>query len=111
MELLTYYDFSNNRYRVTKEKIHYLPMTPEQSSSGTYSGGEEKECGISMEIFAEIVEQVKAITENTSLHQEKRRMLTAMMVVDWGEESGRYIIRRSAEQKSLVALFKKGLGE
>ena len=49
-----YYDSPGNAYHITKTTIQYVAMTPMESSSGTYNGGENKTIKINSQQFATI---------------------------------------------------------
>ena len=51
---IDYYDSPGNAYHITKTTIQYVAMTPMESSSGTYDGGENKTIKINPQQFATI---------------------------------------------------------
>lgn len=111
MSSIKYFDFSNNRYSIWPDRIHFLPTRPEESSSGVYSGGEEKEREISWEVYAKILTASKAIVKHKYLMMEKRNMLTGLLSIEENGEMNSYILKRSAELKELVELMKVALGK
>lgn len=49
---LTYADGSANRYVISSTQLNYLPVKPEESSTGMYSGGEPATVTITAQQFA-----------------------------------------------------------
>jgi hypothetical protein len=61
---LTYADGSANRYVITPTQLNYIPVKPEESSTGIYSGGEPAMVAISTWQYASIKELFeKALTQ------------------------------------------------
>jgi lipopolysaccharide export LptBFGC system permease protein LptF len=54
-----YSDGNANTYKIFKEKIEYVPVTKENSSSGMYSGGEPKTTTITIQQY----DSLKAVLE------------------------------------------------
>ncbi|MBX2894473.1 MAG: hypothetical protein KF763_03465 [Cyclobacteriaceae bacterium] len=48
---LTYADGSANRYEISTRELRYLPIKPEESSTGTYSGGQPAQVGLNEEQY------------------------------------------------------------
>lgn len=99
-------DFNNNTYRVTSNKITYKAIQPHESSSGTYSGGDDFERNISTEQFQNICTKVQGIMENTVIQTDKRRMLTARLFVQTTTDNQRFIIVKSKELTELFIALK-----
>lgn len=49
---LTYADGSANRYVITSTQLNYIPVKPEESSTGMYSGGEPATVAINAQQYA-----------------------------------------------------------
>jgi len=77
----TYIDGNNNDYVITKDSISYIPITPEKSSSGIYSGGEPKKVKITKEQFSKIEGMMKAIQKDKKSHADKREMGYGTIVI------------------------------
>ncbi|MBA2539927.1 MAG: hypothetical protein H0V17_09860 [Deltaproteobacteria bacterium] len=61
-----YIDGNNNTYEIG-DRLEYVPITPERSSSGSYSGGEPKSAALGAEQRARLIsllDQIAADTEN-----------------------------------------------
>lgn len=70
----TYIDGNNNTYKITESSLIYEPISPKESSSGTYSGGEYKETAISSDQFLKIEKIIKTIIKDTKCHEATRQM-------------------------------------
>ncbi|MFQ5568026.1 MAG: hypothetical protein ACE5G0_00040 [Rhodothermales bacterium] len=75
---VTYHDGSGNGFRFWQEteggaaRFDYLPITPEISSSGSYSGGEPKKGILNAEHVEELWRWVRRLEAETSLHINAR---------------------------------------
>ena len=52
---LTYADGSANRYVITSTHVNYIPVKPEESSTGMYSGGEPATVAINAQQYAAMI--------------------------------------------------------
>ncbi|MFK7949329.1 MAG: hypothetical protein AB8G11_17185 [Saprospiraceae bacterium] len=100
-------DFNNNTYRVTSNKLTYKAIQPHESSSGTYSGGDDFEQEISTEQFQHICTKVQAIMDNKAIQTNQRRMMTARLFVKTDIDNQRFIIVNSEGLRELLAVLKK----
>lgn len=104
----TYLDGSGNKYEWMADGLSYVPVTPEKSSSGEYSGGNPKKVGVSSEevklLKAAFEKAIKAKNE----HQENREMMTGMIIRTKKKKESNFILRSdSASKKELEELLKK----
>lgn len=102
---ISYLDQNNNEYRVTHDSFWYTPMTPEQSSSGTYSGGEAVMRKIDVKTFSEISKVAMALVETNKDKDIKREMLTSRLTVKKKDSSTRVTLRKSKDRAHLEALL------
>lgn len=99
----SYIDGSNNEYIIQPDSIIYDPITPIESSSGEYNGGEPKRVKISTTQFEKIELIIKAILKDKANHQKTRQMGCGTLV------SGKkqfYIKSSSALKKDLETELK-----
>ncbi|MDD3687093.1 MAG: hypothetical protein PHE56_10055 [Bacteroidales bacterium] len=82
-------DGNGNKYTITQEKIIYDPISAAESSSGVYSGGEEKAVTIKSTDFYSIFLDAYAIHNNAELHIKYREM-------------GSYLLNIELKEKNLV---------
>jgi hypothetical protein len=74
-----YADGNANVYVITPTELKYIPVTPEESSSGTYSGGEPKNIAISPAQFQTLEALFESALNNTSTHIENRVMMSGLV--------------------------------
>jgi hypothetical protein len=67
-----YADGSNNRYLIGPETITYRPITPAESSTGIYSGGEPFSVAIGPAQYQEIVALLEAARQPGAGHAPAR---------------------------------------
>lgn len=106
---LSYSDFNNNLYSLTGLDLRYAPVQPHESSSGLYSGGQDKKLSIAPEQASKIFEVAEVIFNTKTLHRDQRRMLTAILRLHSEEGSTKMIIGRSEDQRKLEGLLKAAL--
>lgn len=82
-------DGNGNKYTITQEKIIYEPISAAESSSGVYSGGEEKTVKIKSTDFYNLFFDAYGIINNTDLHIRYREM-------------GSYLLNIELKEKNLV---------
>ncbi len=107
---LDYADGSANAYHVSGDgRFEYVPVTPERSSTGMYSGGDPRQLQLDAQTLAELRERVRALEANAALHVEDRGKGTGAFAVrdEAGERS--FIIRRGPELLAFDELI-AGLG-
>src|SRR6187455_400465 len=63
-----YADGSANLYRLTEKELEYLPVQPEESSTGFYSGGEPKTVPVTVEQYNTLKDLFDQALENSSIH-------------------------------------------
>lgn len=74
-----YSDGNSNSYTLDEKKLVYTPVNPEESSSGTYSGGKAKKAAITKDTFKNISKLLdRAMSEKEDL-QNNREMGTAQI--------------------------------
>jgi hypothetical protein len=72
--VLRYIDGNNNAYVIEADRLSYEPVTPAQSSSGTYSGGEPKRAAITSDQHASITALIDRIVTDGANHLATRPM-------------------------------------
>lgn len=76
-----YIDGNNNDYKITSDSIVYTPVTPNESSSGEYSGGSPKSVKITAEQFLKIETLIKAILKDKSNFIKERLMGCGTLII------------------------------
>jgi hypothetical protein len=72
-------DGSNNTYDVSQKQIKYTGVKKENSSSGTYSGGQDKNVNIDLPVFFELQKRLDEAMLNKAEHQSNRAMGTMVI--------------------------------
>jgi len=103
---ISYLDQNNNQYRITQDSFWYTPITPEQSSSGTYSGGDPVMKKINETTFSEIATIANTLLENNIDNGVKREMMTSRLTIKKGDSSTSVTLRKSKYRTALETLLK-----
>jgi hypothetical protein len=108
-----YADGSGNRYIITQGTLSYIPVTPEESSSGMYSGGDPKEILLKGNQYNAIRSLLdNAITKNlsSSIHMDGRVKMSGLISVVDQEGRREYILKPGSEElKAIEALLSEML--
>ncbi len=97
---LVYADGSGNSYKFWRAadadpvRFERVPVTPEQSSSGVYSGGEARNGELAVEAVVKLWKQVAALEANAEIRAEKREMGTGQFMVTTVAGMRQFIVRR-----------------
>ena len=93
-----YADGSGNTFLLSSSTLEYLPVTPERSSSGTYSGGEAKKVSVTESESEQLVAMFEKAISNTSAHQKVREMMTGLIV----KGNTKVVLKRSSPEKTEI---------
>jgi hypothetical protein len=97
-----YSDGTANRYIITQTTLEYIPVKPEESSTGMYSGGEPKLVSISNDQFKTVANLFVRAFKNTSAHMTERPKMSGLIVSITGNESYQVILKPDCEEKKLI---------
>lgn len=104
-----YLDGSANRYRITPDSIVYDPVTPQESSSGLYSGGEPYHAAITTEAFARLQALFEKAITVTADQTTERSKGTGVLVLS---DKRRFIFKMGSGTKSeLEAAIRTAAGK
>lgn len=110
---LSYSDGSANHYRFgqdnPKSQTHfeYLPVRPEESSTGTYSGGEPRQGDLSAKQTDELQKWLNKLESDKSLHTESRDKGTGAFTIKSGDQTRSFIIQMSPTLREFDQFLKK----
>lgn len=106
-----YADGSGNTYTLNDHDLSYDPVTPEESSSGTYSGGEAKQVTVSDAELKGIYAAFRDASKNTSAHAENRAKGTGLLKIEKaGANKTIYILKAgSKEMTALQVVLEKAI--
>ncbi len=92
--VMVYTDQSNNSYTITETSVEYDPITPAESSSGTYSGGEPWKKKIDNEVFYVIETWFSDIKKDKTQHLKKRIKPSIVLSVKKGKKKEKVLIAK-----------------
>lgn len=94
----TYIDGNNNSYLISADSLIYDPISPIESSSGTYSGGEAKRVKLSATQFQKIETLIKSIQKDKASHENARQMGFGTLLI--GKKT--IFLNSTSEKKKLL---------
>lgn len=98
-----YSDGNSNSYTLDEKKLVYTPVNPEESSSGTYSGGKGKRAEITKDTFKKLSTLLDQVVSEKEQQQEKREMGTALIAkYSKGKLRKKAILKMNASNKQKV---------
>jgi hypothetical protein len=107
-----YADGSANRYIITADSLAYDPVTPAESSTGTYSGGDPKIVSISASQFAAITQLFDEAVANKTVHIEDRIKTSGAISIVKGDVRTQIILAPgSSEKEAIESLLKQILAD
>jgi len=104
---LEYADGSGNIYKLNKNSIEYLPVKPENSSSGFYSDGVATKKEITEQEFFNIEKIFQKTIENKEIQIENRIKTSGVITIEKSNKSETIIISKSPEQTQIEKELKK----
>ncbi len=103
-----YADGSANVYRITNSTLNFIPIKPEESSSGIFSGGLPKTVQLTPSQFDEIRTVMEQGMSNTSIHIVNRVKMSGALTVINGKEQRQYILKpNSMELQAIEKVLKR----
>ena len=110
---VSYADHSGNSYRFSSRgssesaRFAYDPVTPEQSSSGTYSGGDPQQGTLTADQIDALWHWIRELEADVRQHAESRMMGTGSFVIrEAGRADRRFIIRRGSKLSAFDAFVR-----
>jgi hypothetical protein len=89
-----YRDGNDNVFSISETEIKYRPVTKEESSSGTYSGGELKQHALTSDNFKKADALFAKALAAKSEQQKNREMLSGVVIKKKGDKVVKQIILR-----------------
>ncbi len=107
-----YADGSANRYIITPTMLEYDPVTPKESSTGTYSGGDPKTVSISTKQFESIGRLFDKAVANKAVQIKDRVKMSGAVWIEKGAARTEVILAPGCEEKEEIErLLKEILSE
>lgn len=95
MKSFTYVDGNNNTYEITESSLSYDPVKPENSSSGTYSGGTPYSMDLNVGQWESIRSAVERTLKDNDNLVDTRTMGSGMLII----EGSKYYLGMNSEGK------------
>jgi hypothetical protein len=96
-----YADGNANVYVITPTELKYIPVTLEESSSGTYSGGEPKNIAITPAQFQTLEALFESALKNKDAHIANRVMMSGL-VSRTGSNKKQCILKPASEDIAAI---------
>ena len=107
-----YADGSANRYVITSTQLEYIPVKPEESSTGMYSGGDPKKVTLNPEQYEAIQGVLEKAINTPSIHIADRMKTSGLIVRIKGDETAHYVLQPQSEAiQEIENLLKRILGK
>lgn len=100
--LYTYIDGNGNTYELYDGELKYIPMTPANSSSGTYSGGEAKNVVCTKIETQDLSNAFTACIAATAEQTKTNTMGTATIKYKKGNRKARIYMQASSATKTTL---------
>lgn len=94
---IVYNDGNANAYIISTKSFKYAPVTPMESSSGTYSGGEPKDFEIEQSTFNEIFIRAEKIATTDDIKIDTRQMGTGFIKITFKDSEIKAYIANSSD--------------
>jgi hypothetical protein len=106
-----YADGSANVYVLTSDSLEYIPVKPEESSTGMYSGGNPKKVALSPEGFRNVRAMLEAAKKKHEIHIPDRIKTSGMITTLSGAEKTNFILKPSCKEITEIETALKKLLE
>lgn len=104
----TYADGSANRYVITASSLQYIPVKPEESSTGMYSGGEPAEVNLTEEQFKNLQQLLEKAISAMGNHITDRIKMSGEVTRTTASDTVTIILKPGApEQAALESALKQ----
>lgn len=105
-----YADGSANVYILKPDSLEYVPVKPEESSTGMYSGGEPKKVALAPEEFRAISNLLEGAIKKTEIHIPDRVKTSGTITTFSGNEKRSVMLKPGCKEiAELEAALKKSL--
>lgn len=106
-----YADGSANRYEISSTELKYIPVRPEESSTGMYSGGEPAQVSLTLQQYNQLKDLFESSVAQTDQHIQERIKTSGLVVVVNGNDRKEIILKPNAPIKvSIEAELKRIVG-
>jgi hypothetical protein len=88
-----YSDGNANIYIITPNTLEYIPVKPQESSSGFYQGGVPKKVVLPSQAFQTLAAQFEAAKKNAGIHTSERQKGSGLITTITGSEKHVVILK------------------
>ncbi len=107
-----YADGSANRYLLSQTALSYIPITPAESSTGLYIGGESKTVLVTPDQFIELKSIFDNALDNTSIHIPDRMKTSGLITkIEAGNKKQCILRPNCTEMKEIEEKLKDTLNK
>lgn len=103
----TYADGSSNKYKLLNNRLEYDPMTPELSSSGTYSGGDPFEIELKKIDVIKLIDVLERAIWSVNDHSERRTKGCGTIIKNLKDENERFYLRYNSNSLNEINNYLK----
>lgn len=97
-----YSDGNSNQYTLRGSTLTYTPVKPEESSSGTYSGGEPRTVALSRSQARALESLFEQAISHIDAHQPNRVKGTGVIIITRGGEERRCVLKKSSREMDQI---------
>ncbi len=97
-----YSDGSANRYVFSKNGFEYFPVSPAESSSGTYSGGNYIKKLPELTLFYALVDNIKIAFETKADHTDLRQKGSGLIEIKEDGNPTQFMIKMGSRSQQLI---------
>lgn len=98
----TFVDGSGNKYKLHNFKLSYEPISPEMSSSGTYSGGEPFSVELEKMYLLKFIDVMERALWAESDHTENKSMGSGTIIKAIGPEVMRMHLKYNSDSMKII---------
>lgn len=97
-----YADGSSNVYILKPDSLEYIPVRPEESSTGFYSGGDPKKTVLSPEEFRHVSTLLEAARRKLEIHVSDRIKNSGQITTLSGTKKTRFVIKPGCKEMTEI---------
>lgn len=103
-----YADGSANVYIIKSDSLEYIPIKPEESSTGFYSGGDPKKVSVTPQEYRSLTAMLEAAKKKHEIHIPDRIKTSGMITTFSGNEKTHFILTPGCKEiTEIEAALKK----
>ena len=107
----SYSDGSANRYVFSKDGFEYFPVSPAQSSTGTYSGGTYIKKLPELPLFYRLVDNIKIAFETKADHTDTRQKGSSLIEFTENGKQVKFMLKMGSGSQQMIEKVLKEIKE